>query len=372
MAVSLGMRISGLLVVGAVAVAAAAFTGDGSDTSDRGDGGGTIVTVGPSGRGPAGRTGSPSPSAVPGQPRPDGHVISPSATPGPLRSPDASPTPSPSPSPTPAPSKSPLDIPVWLPPGPGSPNADGVPDPSSVYDGLRAPTECRTALDVIPGAPADDEWRLLRGLASACLAVQGKGGSWETAARDFAALAGKSGTCKGRAGYTVLGGLLDFHRRYPTATVRLQAASGGTPACAYAIAGVDAGDDGQARPGETVGVELSGTYFDHGELLRDGRVFVDGRQLDGPPVLASEAGDRLVLDVVVPVVEGLPRAVDVAVRFGGAEVRAEDAFTVVAPAPTVSESATPTASVAPQGVFPLRPFPAHRARPQAAPGLRVP
>lgn len=370
MAVSLGMRISGLLVVGAVAVAAAAFTGDGSDTSDRGDGGATIVTVGPSGRAPAGGSGSPSPPVVPAQPKPDGHVNSPAATPGPLRSPDASPMPSPTP--TPSASKSPLEIPVWLPPGPGSPNADGIPDPSSVYDGLRAPTACRTALDVIPGAPADDEWRLLRGLASACLAVQGKGGSWETASRDFAALAGKSDTCKGRAGYTVLGGLLDFHRRYPTTTVRLEANSGGTPACAYAIAGVDAGDDGQARPGETVGVELAGTYFDHAELLRDGRVFIDGRQLDGPPVLASEAGDHLVLNVVVPVVEGLPRAVDVAVRFGGVEVRAEDAFTVVAPAPTVSESATPGASVAPQGVFPLRPLPAHRPRPQTAPRLRVP
>ncbi|NNN38110.1 hypothetical protein HLK59_48990, partial [Streptomyces sp. S3(2020)] len=235
-----------------------------------------------------------------------------------------------------------------------------------------APTRCRSALDVIPRTPADDEWRLLRGLASACLAVQGRGGSWETAARDFAALAGKSDTCKGRAAYTVLGGLLDFHRRHPTATVRLQAASGAAPACAYAIAGVDAGDDGQARPGETVAVELAGTYFDHAELLRDGRVFIDGRQLEGPPVLASEAGDHLVLNVVVPVVEGLPKAVDVAVRFGGVEVRAEDAFTVVAPAPTVSESATPGASVAPQRVFPLRPFPAHRPGPQAAPRLRVP
>ncbi|KKD09390.1 hypothetical protein [Streptomyces sp. WM6386] len=369
MAVSLGRRISGLLVVGAVAVAAAAFTGDGSDTSDRGDGGGTIVTVGPSGRAPAGRTGSPSP-LVPAQPRPDGQVISPAAPPVPLRSPDASPAPAPAPSPSA--SKSPLDIPVWLPPGPDSPDADGIPDPSGVYDGLRAPTECRTALEAIPGKPADDEWRLLRGLASACLAVQGKGGSWETASRDFAALVGKSDTCKGRAGYTVLGGLLDFHRRHPTATVRLQAASGGTPACAYAIAGVDSGDDGQARPGETVGVELAGTYFDHAELLRNGRVFIDGQQLEGPPVLASEAGDHLVLNVVVPVVEGLPRAVDVAVRFGGVEVRAQEAFTVVAPAPTVSEPETPTASVAPQGVFPLRPLPAHRPRPQAAPRLRVP
>ncbi|MES5822449.1 hypothetical protein [Streptomyces sp. RG80] len=372
MAVSLGVRISGLLVVGAVAVAAAAFTGDGRDTQGRGDSGGTIVTAAPSGSVPAGRSGSPVPPGVSARPKPDGHVISPSAVPGPLRSPDVSPTPTPAPTPTPSPSKRPLEVPAWLPPGPDAPDTDGVPDPSGLYDRLRAPAECRTALTVIPGTPADDEWRLLRGLASACLAVQGKGGSWETAARDFAVLAGRSDTCKGRAAYTVLGGLLDFHRRHPGATVRLRAASGAPPACAYRIARVDAGDDGQARAGETVGVELAGTYFDHGELLRDGRVFVDGRELDGPPVLGSRAGDRLLLNVVVPVVEGLPKVVDVAVRFGGVEVRAKDALSVVAPAPVVSGPGAPSGSVAPQGVLPLGPLPAHRARPEAAPGLRVP
>ncbi|MEU6376247.1 hypothetical protein [Streptomyces sp. NPDC046909] len=378
MAVSLGMRVSGLLVVGAVAVAAAAFTSDGRGTPDSGYGGGRIVTVGPSDSAPAGRTAAPAPPVVSTRPKADGHVNSPAVTSPPAVGGSSSPSPSSSPS------DRPLEIPSWLPPGPDSPDTDGVSDASSLYDRLRAPTACGAALDALPKEPADVEGQLLRGLASACLAVQGEGGSWETAARDFAGLAGKSDTCKGRAAYTVLGGLLDFHRRHPGATVRLKASSGATPACAYRIAGVAAGDDGEARPGETVGVELAGTYFDHAELLRDGQVFIDGQQVAGPLVLASEAGDHMVLNVVVPVLEGLPKAVDVAVRFGGAEVRAEDAFKVVAPAPVISESPTgsesgsPSVSVAPsvsgtpQGVFPLGPLPADGPRPQAAPGLRVP
>lgn len=383
MAVSLGVRISGLLVVGAVAVAAAAFTGDGSDGQGRGDGGGRIVTAGPSSGTSAGRTASPSPSGTPVRPKADGHVSSPTEVPVPVLpgrpSPSTSPRSSASPSPSPSPSSRVLQSPPWLPTGPYSPNTDSLPDPSSVYDRLRAPAECGPALDLIARQSADADWRLLRGLASACLAVQGKGGSWETAARDFAALSGRADTCKGRAAYTVLGGLLDFHRRHPAATVRLESSSGGTPACAYGIAGVDTGGDGEARPGETVGVSLAGTYFDPAELLRDGRVFLDGRQVDGPLSLASRTGDRLVLNVVVPMVEGLPKAVDVVVRFGGVEVRAEDAFTVVAPAPVISESGTPAASsgtpavsVSPQGVFPFGPLPAHRPRTESAPRLRVP
>lgn len=351
MAVSLGMRISGLLVVGAVAVAVAAVTGDGSGTPDRGGGKGTIVTVGPSDR-------SRSPTA-PASPAPRqspageaSGTVRPSA-PGHSRGATTKP---PSASPTPSPGNRLLESPTWLPPGPVSPNTDSVPDPSSVYDRLRDPGQCRAALGVIPGTPADPEWRVLRALATACLAVQGHGGSWDTAAKEYTGLAGKAGTCKGRAAYTVLGGLLNFHRHHPGATVQVKASSGGTPACAYRVAGADTGGDGTAQPGDTVGIALRGTYFDHAELLRFGSVFIGGQQLAGPPVLRSRAGDGLVLSVLVPSLGDYPRSVDVVVRYGTTEARLKDAFTVVAPAALPSPGLP---SGTPQGVLPLGPLPAH-------------
>ncbi|KUN20653.1 hypothetical protein AQJ23_33940 [Streptomyces antibioticus] len=348
MAVSLGMRVSGLLLAGAVAVAAAAFTGGGRDTPDRGYGGGGVVTGGPSSPAPTGHRAAPLPSPTPARPSPDGHAHTPDVT----DSPHGPVSPSPSPSPAPSPGQRLLQSPPWLPPGPNSPNTDGIPDPSSGYDRLRDPAECRAVLDGVPAASADPEWRLLRGLASACLAVQGKGGSWASAAEAYTALAGRADTCKGRAAYTVLGGLLDFHRRHPGGTVRLSASPGGATACVYRLAGVDTGGDGEALPGETVAVELTGVYFDPAELLRDGRVLIDGRLPQGLPVLGEQEGDRVVLDVVVPALDpgGLPKKVDVAVQFGGVEVRAEGAFTVVAPDVVASPtgSGTPTGVVAPE------------------------
>ncbi|WP_405874604.1 hypothetical protein [Streptomyces sp. NBC_00005] len=354
MGVSLGMRVSGLLVAGAVAVALAAFTGDGSGTPDRGGGGGTIVTAGPSDSAHS-RTAPKSPAP---RQSPDGEArvtVRPSG-PGHTRTT----TPPPSTSPTPSSGNRPLVSPSWLPPGPASPDADSTPDPSSVYDRLRAPGQCRAALDVIPPTSTDPEWRLLRALATACLAVQGRGGSWDTAAKEYADLAGKADTCKDRAAYAVLGGLLDFHRRQPGATVRLKASSGGTPACAYRIAGVDTGGDGGAQPGDTVAIELRGTYFDHAELLRFGSVFIGGQQLAGPPVLRSERGDTLVLSAVVPSLGGYPRSVDVVVRYGSTEARLKDAFTVLAPAVVPSPGGP---SGTPQGMFPLGPLAAHLPRP---------
>jgi hypothetical protein len=210
---------------------------------------------------------------------------------------------------------------------------------------------------VIPRKPADPEWRLLRGLATACLAVQGRGGSWATAAEEYAGLAGRADTCKGRAAYAVLGGLLDFHRRHASATVRLKASPGGTPACAYRVAGVD---PGAARPGDTVGIELSGTYFDDAELLRYGSVFIGGKRLEGPPVLRSASGDGLVLSAVLPALDGYPKTVDVVVTYGGLEVRKPNALTVLPPAvlPSPGEVSGP-----PQGVLPLGPLPAHHPGP---------
>jgi len=182
---------------------------------------------------------------------------------------------------------------------------------------------------------------VLRGLATACLAVQGRGGSWDTATADYAALTGPVTTCKGRAAYAVLGGLLDFHRRHPSATVRLATPEDGPPACAYRIAGVDTGGDGTARPGDTIGIELADTYVDHAELLRDASVSIGGRQVPGVPVPASDSGDRLVLSVVVPPLE--PGPVEVAVRYGDTEVRLPTAFTVTAPDEAVCGAASPSA-----------------------------
>ncbi|MFI7404513.1 hypothetical protein ACIBW9_29235 [Streptomyces sp. NPDC049541] len=367
MAVSLGMRISGLLVVGAVAVAVAAFNGDGSGTPDSGDGGSAIVTAGPSnGATPSSPTPRQSPAGeASGTPLPSSQGHTSTATPSPSGA---------------SPSNKPLLSPTWLPPGPASPNADTTPDPSSVYDHLRDPGQCRTALKLIPTASTDPEWRLLHALATACLAARGEGGSWATATKEYAALAGKTDTCKGRAAYAVLGGLLDFHRQRPEATAQLKMASGG-PACTYRIATVDTGDDGKAQPGDTITIELRGTFFDHAELLRFGNVFIGGQQLAGPLVLRSQAGDELVLSAVVPSLCGAPApqrgagncatshngaadelAVDVIVRYGHTEARLKNAFTVAAPA--ASPSPSPEASSGPpQGMLPLGPLPAHPAGP---------
>lgn len=329
MAVSLGMRISGLLVAGAVAVAAAAFTTDGGGTAEGRGGDGTIATAGPSADPRKPQTGPPD-SAPPVRQKPDGHATVPVPTATPARPRSSAASERPSPSPSPSMSQKLLEVPTWLPPGPDSPNTDGAPDPASVYDLLRAPAECRSALNVMPGTPADAEWTLLRGLATACLAVQGEGGSWAQAARDHAALADKADTCKGRAAYTVLGALLDFHRRHPGTTVRLKPTAGGTPAaCGYRIAGVDTGGDGEARPGETIGIELADAYFDSAELLRDAGVVIGGQQVSGVPALKSESGDRLVLSVVVPPLE--PGLADVTVRHAGIELRLPTAFTVAGP-----------------------------------------
>ncbi|GGM01277.1 hypothetical protein GCM10010129_51010 [Streptomyces fumigatiscleroticus] len=345
------MRLAGLFVAGSVAVVAASCAAGGADGPPAGGG---DITAGPWDGSPA------SPARTPAAPPPAGPTWHPDGSAAPTGTgtphspvaPEAtrgSPAPHASARPnrsvdgtTPAP-----EVPAWLPPGPGSPDTDGVPDPQSVYDRLRAPDRCADALRTISLAPPTDEWRVLRGLANGCLAVQGQGGSWEAAARDHAALAGRAGSCKGGAAYRVLGGLLEFHRRHPGTTVRLHGSPGGAPACVYRIAGVDVGGDAAARPGDLVLIELRGTYFDPAELLRDGSVLVGGRRADAPPALVSRSGDRLVVSAVVPAVTAqAPVTVDVRVRYGGTEVREEDAFTVAVP-DTGTGTGTGTPSVSP-------------------------
>jgi hypothetical protein len=207
---------------------------------------------------------------------------------------------------------------------------------------------------------------VLRALATACLAVQGRGGDWDGVAKEHAALAGKVNTCKGRAAYTVLGALLDFHRRHPGTTVRPRTPSGGAPACAFRIVAVDTAE---AQPGDTVGIEVRGMYFDPAELLRFGSVSIGGQPLPGPLVARSGSGDALVLSAVVPAPAACPRSVDVVVRYGTALARLTNAFTVTAPtaalpSPGPSQPASDDpGSGTPEGMFPFRPLPAHLPRP---------
>lgn len=415
MAVSLGVRISGLFVIGAVAVAAAAFGTDGSDAARGGDSRSTSVSPAPSSSGALddGEIGTATSTAPPRTP---GHTDSGAPkgsggneVPGASESPAASRTPVASPTPSgtgPGGGTKVLTVPDWLPPGPVSPDTDGAPDPAAVYDELRAPDRCAAALKMIPAgtadSPASDDWRVLRGLAAACLAVQGRGGDWGVAAAGHTGPADKALTCKGRAARQILGGLLDFHRRHPAATVRLETPSAGQAACGYGIGAVDVGGDGEAAPGDTVSIELRGTYFDHAGLLRDGNVFIGGRPVAGPPVLVSESGDRLVLSAVVPgpgpgpgpsagtgagVGAGVGAAasagpVDVLVRYRTAEAAKKDAFLLVPPEPakppepspgigTGTGTGTGIASRAPERMLAVRPLLDHRAGPEAPAGLRV-
>ncbi|WP_460063865.1 hypothetical protein [Streptomyces sp. YKOK-I1] len=359
MAVSLGTRVSALLFVGAIAVATAAVTDPGG-TAARGAAradvsGGTAGGPGGSGAfsdGPVAETPPVSPSPGPSALGSGGTEADTSAP----RAPGGSRAPSPGGSTTAAPA-----APAWLPPGPVSPDTDHRPDPDSVYDLLRSPDRCRDALTLISRtSPLGDDWKVLRGLAHACLAVQGReSGGWAAAERDRAGLTGVPDTCKGRAARRVLDGLLAFHRSRPSAVARPRAVPAtATPACAYAIASVDVGGDGEARPGDPLRIELRGTYFDQAELLRAGTVLVGGRPTGGPLHAVTRSGDGLVLATVVPDL-GLGAAqgsvgVTVSVRYATTEAVRVNAFRVPGPevsGPTEGPGATgsPGASVGPSG-----------------------
>ncbi|MFD5006894.1 hypothetical protein ACFWMV_28845 [Streptomyces mutabilis] len=350
MGISLGTRIAGLCLAGTVAVIAASCAAGEVGPPDRAQDANVA-----GGFANGGRAGTPHPAAESSAPAPswapDGSGGGPVGAP-PAAGPPASPTRVTTPTAPAAPRADrpakdggppPLTAPAWLPPGPVSPDTDAVPDPESLYDRLRTPgTGCADVLRALPSLPPSDDRRLLHGLANACLAVQGRGGSWEAAALGHGASAERPDDCKSRAAHDVLTGLLEFHRRHPGATVRLETAPTAAPACAYAIAAVDAGTAGTAGPGGTLSVELSGTYFDHAELLRDGEVSVGGVSVPAPLTAPSAgSGDRLRLAVTVPAVPAVPgTALDVRVRYGGTEVVREDAFVLAAPDP-ITPSASP-------------------------------
>ncbi|MGV9608874.1 hypothetical protein ACWDR2_34835 [Streptomyces sp. NPDC003631] len=243
--------------------------------------------------------------------------------------------------------------PGWLPFGPHSPNTDTSSDPESVYDDLgEQPEACRETAAKIPAEPTDADWQVIRGLAEACQAVQGQGGSWATAAADYAAVHDRLTGCKGRAAYAVLGKVLQFHRQHPSATVKLKAStSGGADACDLQIVSVDVGGDGEARPGDTITIKVGGIYFSKSELLEgtSGSVTVAGV----PPILAedpkydAEPPDQLTFKVFVPDAQSgtYPQSADVTVQYGE-QATLKDAFTLVAADPGSAAGLSPDDSPA--------------------------
>ncbi|MGW3938374.1 hypothetical protein [Streptomyces phaeochromogenes] len=182
------------------------------------------------------------------------------------------------------------------------------------------------------------EWRVLRGLANACLAIQGQGGNWGVAAEDHAQPPSGMSTCKGRVAYAVLGNLLQFHERHPEETVQLENGNGGAgDACDFKIAAVYAGADGKAKPGDRIKVELHGVFFDYWELFPGGHVTIAGEQ-DSIGTSGNEhSGDQMSVYVVVPSLDTdqYPQTADVSIEYGQTATM-EDAFTIVAPDSTGS------------------------------------
>ncbi|MDX3077327.1 hypothetical protein [Streptomyces sp. MI02-7b] len=204
--------------------------------------------------------------------------------------------------------------------------------PESVYDELRTPERCSDGLNAIPQEESlPPNWMVLRGLAHACLAIQGFGG-WHLAAEDYAALTGRLNGCKFLAAYDALGRLLAFHRAHPGVTVRPRTSDGGAAACDFAIESVDAGGSSQAYPGATVRLELHGAFFYPTSLRTNGEILLDHDL--SPAIQTLEwSGDRITVTFLAP--EGLdsyPQTFDVTVRYMKTEITAPDALTILDPA----------------------------------------
>ncbi|WP_416969120.1 hypothetical protein [Streptomyces sp. 4F14] len=315
MGISLGTRISAVLLAGAVAVVAVALQeGD----TPRVRGGGAVPGASSSSvRSTPAVTASPAPrtSAL------EGGTVGRSAP-----APSAVP-----PLPTPSPARTPRVVAVaWLPPGPVSPDADRLADPDSAYDVLRSPARCREALGMVPGGELGEEWRVVKALAHACLAARGEGGSWAEASKQV-----RGSSCKGAAAQRVLGELLAFRRAARGGdSVRLVDNSRAAPACSF---GVRVVGDGEVRAGDVVRVRLRGLFFDFGELVGEGGAVVGGLRVPLFP-----AGDTV--EFVVPEFAGPEReSVDVWVEYGGVRAVGKGALVVVreggsgSPSPSVQE-----------------------------------
>ncbi|MBD0838016.1 MULTISPECIES: hypothetical protein [unclassified Streptomyces] len=234
-----------------------------------------------------------------------------------------------------------MDPPSWLRPGPKSPNLERSPDPESVYDELGAsPGKCSATLGVIKAEEAsateeDDRfrWQVLHGLAEACMALQGQNGSWEEAAKYFAATEGRLGSCKSVAAHAVLGEALRFHAQHPSATVRLRGSGGdGTGVCAFRITEVTAGG-----PGERITVSVSGAHFSTEDLI-SATLCIDGKRSSGGLELVSRQSDGFSFTAEVPTLDAYPKTVDVAFVYGSTTTK-ENALTVEDPGVTGSPPA---------------------------------
>ncbi|WP_411151442.1 hypothetical protein [Streptomyces sp. A30] len=219
-----------------------------------------------------------------------------------------------------------------------------------MYDTIgEAPSACAGTAKEYAKAK-EPEWQVLRGLASACAAVQGQGGSWDTATADYSRTQGELTSCKGLAAYEVLGNLLEFHRRHPSATVQLKGSkgAGGGAACAFRVASVNVET---AKPGDTIRITFEGIHFGltKQEVEQIDVTITDGDQeaehLGDQPEL--EPGGPVLLDVVVPKLKTgpYPKTVSITATYGPSATL-NSAFTVLAPDPTgptdSSSSATPS------------------------------
>ncbi|WP_405909464.1 hypothetical protein OG742_36355 [Streptomyces sp. NBC_00828] len=354
MGASLGVRIAGVCLAGTLAITTALACEDHGGGRDDSSGGGTSESGGTVSGGTDGGTAAGTPT---GQPPDNGSMSGSGGSEGPGGSGDSGGSgggsgsgSSPATPSTPSTPGNPvggvrIDAPAWLPPGPRSPNAGNTPDPESVYDTLRmTPSDCR---DTLRSISAEAGWQVLHGLANACAAVQGQGGSWADAASDHAAAAGGLSTCKERAAYAVLGGILEFHRQHPSVTVPLPSSPPGKDACDFGIAAVNVVDRTEARPGDAVTIEVHDTYFDHRELRDNAAVLIDGEPLETGQVLVSGSGDRAVVCIAAPSLATgrYPKSVSVTVRYGDSATR-ENAFTLAAPDPEGSPG--PPASACPE------------------------
>ncbi|MGV9455757.1 hypothetical protein [Streptomyces sp. NPDC003635] len=239
-----------------------------------------------------------------------------------------------------------MDRPSWLRPGPRSPNLENSADPESVYDSLGArPQNCSAALDVIRAEADEPQWQVLRGLAEACLAVQGQNGNWDDAAKYFAATEGRLATCKGLAARAVLGDVLRFHQEHPSATVRLRSSEngGGAEACDFRITKVVPDEDGVVEPGDRITIEVSGAHFSSEDLpSMSAFVKIGGKESqDGPQLVpGSESDGRFSFTVGVPTFASYPQTVGVTIEYGDT-AGLDDAITLVGPtgsSPDVSPS----------------------------------
>ncbi|MGW1030374.1 hypothetical protein ACWD4J_43215 [Streptomyces sp. NPDC002577] len=243
-----------------------------------------------------------------------------------------------------------MDAPNWLRPGPRSPNTEQSPDPEFIYDELgENPGECAETLGVIEAQPDEPQWQVLRGLAHACLGLQGQGGDWNAAAQLYAATEGAVSTCKGRAARVVLGDALRFHQQHPSTTVRLRssAGSGGANVCHFRIAGVIAGVNGEVKAGERVTIEVSGAYFSPSDLISV-TVLFDEEPSAGGFEDVSQSGDGFSFTAEAPAFDTYPKTVDVTVTYGS-KATLKDAVTVLDPnvtgsSPEVSPSPVTSSS----------------------------